>query len=79
MSGMPLPYVILTVGILIAAYAIAGGLEAVIYTDVLQGLALIFGVLICVSVAGRPPSRWLLPNCSRGPCGRKVLRRQHGF
>ncbi|MBT6153987.1 MAG: sodium/solute symporter [Planctomycetaceae bacterium] len=50
MSGFELPYVICALGILVAAYTIAGGLEAVIYTDVLQGLALIAGGLICTPI-----------------------------
>ena len=51
MTGFPLEWVILVLGILVATYTIAGGLEAVIYTDLLQGLALIIGGLICVPVA----------------------------
>ena len=50
MSGIPLPYVIVFLGVLVAVYTIAGGLEAVIYTDVLQGLALIAGGLICMPI-----------------------------
>jgi len=50
MSGFDLPYVICALGILVAAYTIAGGLEAVIYTDFLQGLALIAGGLICTPI-----------------------------
>ena len=45
MSGLSLPVVITTLGILVAIYTIAGGLEAVIYTDVLQGIALIIGAV----------------------------------
>ena len=51
MTGLPLGWVILVLGILVAAYTIAGGLEAVIYTDLLQGLALIAGGLICIPLA----------------------------
>ncbi len=51
MTGYPLEWVILVFGILVATYTIAGGLEAVIYTDLLQGLALIAGGLICIPVA----------------------------
>jgi len=50
MSGFDLPYVICVLGILVAAYTIAGGLEAVIYTDFLQGVALIAGGLICTPI-----------------------------
>ena len=50
MSGLDLPYVICGLGILVAVYTIAGGLQAVIYTDFLQGLALIAGGLICTPI-----------------------------
>ena len=50
MSGLDLPVIICVLGILVAAYTIAGGLEAVIYTDLLQGLALIAGGLICMPI-----------------------------
>ncbi len=53
MTGIPLHWVILVLGILVATYTIAGGLEAVIYTDLLQGIALIAGGLICIPVAIR--------------------------
>ena len=47
MSGLELHYVICGLGILVAVYTIAGGLQAVIYTDCLQAVALIAGGLIC--------------------------------
>ncbi len=50
MSGVDLPYVICVLGILVAVYTIAGGLQAVIYTDFLQGLALIAGGAICMPI-----------------------------
>ena len=50
MSGVELPYVIIVLGVLVAAYTVAGGLEAVIYTDFLQGLALIAGGLLCTPI-----------------------------
>ena len=50
MSGLELPYVICFFGVLVAAYTIAGGLQAVIYTDLLQGIALIVGGLICTPI-----------------------------
>ena len=50
MAGVPLPYVICFLGILVAIYTIAGGIEAVIYTDLLQGIALILGGLLCMPV-----------------------------
>ncbi len=50
MLGLPLPIVIFALGVLIAIYTIAGGLEAVIYTDVLQGISLIAGGIICLPI-----------------------------
>ena len=50
MSGLDLPYVICILGVLVAAYTILGGLQAVIYTDFLQGLVLVAGGLICTPI-----------------------------
>ncbi len=48
--NIPMPWIILVVGIVAASYTIAGGLEAVIWTDFLQGVALILGGLICLPI-----------------------------
>jgi len=48
--SVPLEMVMLVFGIVVAAYTIAGGLEAVIWTDLLQGIALIGGGLICMPI-----------------------------
>lgn len=53
MTGVPLHWVIIVLGVLVASYTILGGLEAVIYTDLLQGIALILGGLICAPLAIR--------------------------
>ena len=59
MSGFSIPVVICSLGVLVAAYTIAGGLQAVIYTDLLQGLCLIAGGLICTPIiAGLLPGGW---------------------
>ena len=50
MSGWSMPTIIVVLGVLVAVYTIAGGLEAVIYTDVLQAIALYVGGLICIPV-----------------------------
>ncbi|MGL1885017.1 MAG: sodium/solute symporter [Reichenbachiella sp.] len=50
MLGIPVIYIIIILGVLISAYTIAGGLEAVIYTDVLQGVSLMAGGIICMPV-----------------------------
>lgn len=48
MTGWPLPLIIIGFGIIVAAYTIAGGLEAVIWTDLIQGMSLIIGGFICL-------------------------------
>lgn len=50
MSGFSLPWVIVVFGLLVASYTIAGGLQAVIWTDFVQGLALIGGGVLCLPV-----------------------------
>ena len=45
-----LPLIIVTAGGLVSAYTIIGGLRAVIWTDVVQGIALILGGLVCLPV-----------------------------
>ncbi|MCH2202863.1 MAG: sodium/solute symporter [Fuerstiella sp.] len=50
MSGFELTHVICGLGVIVAIYTIAGGLQAVIYTDCLQGFALIAGGLICTPI-----------------------------
>jgi len=50
MIGVDLVYVICVLGILVAVYTVAGGIEAVIYTDFIQGMALIIGGLICTPI-----------------------------
>ena len=50
MTGFSLPWVIVIFGVLVATYTIAGGLEAVIWTDLIQGFALILGGIICLPI-----------------------------
>ncbi|MBN1457870.1 MAG: sodium/solute symporter [Sedimentisphaerales bacterium] len=50
MTGWPMEIVILLLGIIVAIYTIAGGLEAVIWTDLIQGITLIVGALICLPI-----------------------------
>ena len=45
-----MPFVILLFGIIVAIYTVAGGLEAVIWTDVIQAIALIGGAFICLPI-----------------------------
>ncbi len=45
-----LPLIIIVAGFLVSAYTIMGGLQAVIWTDVFQGIALIGGGLLCLPI-----------------------------
>jgi len=48
MTGWKTDSVIILVGIVTVAYTLAGGIEAVIWADVIQGFALWLGIAICV-------------------------------
>jgi len=50
LTGVSILWVILVLGTLTAAYTVAGGLEAVIWTDVIQGFALLIGALVCLPI-----------------------------
>jgi solute:Na+ symporter, SSS family len=50
LAGVSIVWIILILGVLVTGYTVSGGLEAVIWTDVLQGFALIFGALICLPI-----------------------------
>jgi SSS family solute:Na+ symporter len=50
MMGINTYYVILVLGILVIIYTLLGGIEAVIWCDVIQGFMLMAGGLICVAV-----------------------------
>lgn len=49
MTGFDTFGIIVVLGILVTAYTVMGGIEAVIWTDVVQTLVLLFGGLICVA------------------------------
>lgn len=58
-TGFPVPWVILLFGVIVVAYTVVGGLEAVIWTDVIQGTALLVGALVCLPVMlGQLPGGW---------------------
>lgn len=50
MLGFSVPSIILVLGIVVIIYTVAGGLEAVIWTDVIQGTGLILGGAICLPI-----------------------------
>jgi SSS family solute:Na+ symporter len=50
MTEFPLHWVVVVLGIAIAVYTISGGIEAVIWTDLFQGCALIIGGFICLPI-----------------------------
>jgi solute:Na+ symporter, SSS family len=49
-TGCPLELIIILTGVVVVVYTVAGGLEAVIWTDMIQGIGLILGGLICLPV-----------------------------
>jgi SSS family solute:Na+ symporter len=48
--GWSIPVIIIVTGISVIVYATLGGLEAVIWTDAIQGIVLISGALSCMAV-----------------------------
>ncbi|MBN8628410.1 MAG: hypothetical protein J0M17_23270, partial [Planctomycetes bacterium] len=61
-SEIPLTYVILTVGVVATVYTVAGGLRAVIWTDVVQVILMLGGAIAAVVYValqtGSTPSDW---------------------
>ncbi|MCA9076644.1 MAG: sodium:solute symporter [Planctomycetaceae bacterium] len=48
LTGADLWMIIVCMGIFIAFYTVAGGIEAVIWTDVIQAFVLLFGGVVCI-------------------------------
>lgn len=51
MTGYDIYLIIIVMGILVTAYTVMGGIEAVIWTDVMQTIILLLGGLVCIFVA----------------------------
>lgn len=49
-SGLPIPHSIVIGGVFVAFYTVLGGIEAVVWTDVVQTIVLMFGGAICLFV-----------------------------
>ena len=47
LTGAPIVWVIVACGVFIAFYTIAGGIEAVVWTDVVQAIILMIGGILC--------------------------------
>lgn len=47
-TGLPAHYCVLIAGVFVAAYTVMGGIEAVVWTDVIQTIVLIAGGLFCI-------------------------------
>ncbi len=56
LTGWNIVTIIVATGLLVTIYTAAGGIEAAIWTDVLQGVILVVGALVCVAIllAGMP-------------------------
>ncbi|AWV97023.1 sodium:solute symporter [Arcticibacterium luteifluviistationis] len=50
LMGWSIPSIIIFTGILVMVYATLGGIEAVVWTDAIQGIVLIVGAIICLVV-----------------------------
>lgn len=50
LTGLAVPTLIVLTGLIVLVYTLFGGMEAVIWTDVLQSIVLIGGALACVGV-----------------------------
>ncbi|CAM4188451.1 sodium:solute symporter [Flavobacterium weaverense] len=48
--GWSIPLVILITGLCVVVYSMFGGIEAVVWTDAIQGIILVIGALVCLSV-----------------------------
>lgn len=51
LTGLSVAWVIAIVGLVTLVMTVAGGIAAVVYADVLQGVLLIVGALVCVGIA----------------------------
>ncbi|MBL8229426.1 MAG: sodium/solute symporter [Bryobacterales bacterium] len=49
MLGLPVPMVIIVTGIIVTVYTLMGGMEAVIWTDVVQVIVMLGGALWCLA------------------------------
>ena len=52
MFGISTEIIILTFGIIVILYTVMGGLEAVIWTDLIQGIGLMIGGALCLIIIG---------------------------
>ena len=50
LTGWKLTHIILITGILVTVYTLLGGIEAVIWTDVVQSIVLVAGALLCAAI-----------------------------
>lgn len=48
MTGFDMQYIVIAIGIMVTLYTILGGIEAVIWTDVIQSIVLTGGAILCV-------------------------------
>ena len=50
LTGWPMPWIIIITGLLVTLYTAVGGVEGAIWTDVVQGIILTVGSIICVAI-----------------------------
>lgn len=50
LTGWSVATIILATGVLVTAYTLIGGIEAVIWTDVIQSVVLMLGIFVCLGI-----------------------------
>jgi SSS family solute:Na+ symporter len=70
LTGWPMAWIIVVTGALVTLYTSVGGVEGAIWTDVVQGVILTVGSLVCVTV--------LLAGLPQGPAQLLTIAGEHG-
>lgn len=70
LTGWSIPTIILVTGVLVTIYTLLGGIEAVIWTDVIQSIVLTAGILVCIIL--------ILIRMPEGPGQVFVIAAEHG-
>lgn len=70
LTGWSVPAIIVATGVLVTVYTLLGGIEAVIWTDVVQSLVLTAGAVLCVGL--------ILDGMPDGPGQVFVIASEHG-
>lgn len=77
-TGLPLPWSVLLMGITTVVYDMLGGMRAVVWTDVLQMLVLLFGLVLCGVYAWSAAGGWEGVLAQVSPARLEALQPGHG-